>query len=177
MFLHSVVELTRNIWEPMMAKRRSRKLLEADRFQARVISLMRVPHDDWNEWEQDWLQDEAQRPNDYLYSDKERVILNQLIACSTTFTQYNGCSVQEMLNIAYPYRKDYDEDDEAFLEQLHDWRARDLKVRQISRLASLYRLTDPLQRADMVDDVMRVTRTQNSSEQLGNDSYESNRYA
>jgi len=81
-----------------------------------------------------------------------------------------------MLNIAYPYRKDCDEDDEAFLEQLHDWRATDLKVRQISRLASLYRLTDPLQRDDMVEDVMRATRRQDSSEQLSNENYVSNRY-
>ena len=40
------------------------------------------------------MRDEAQRPNDYIYSDKERAILNQLIACSTTFTHYSECSVQ-----------------------------------------------------------------------------------
>ena len=44
-----------------MAKRRSRKLLAADQFQARVILLLRVAHADWNEWEQDWLLDEARR--------------------------------------------------------------------------------------------------------------------
>jgi hypothetical protein len=159
-----------------MARRRSRKLLDADRFQDRVISLMRTPHADWNEWELDWLHDEARRSDDYIYSDKERVILNQLIACSTTFTHYSGCSVQELLNIAHPYRKDGDEDDEAFLEQLHEWRVSDLKVRQISRLASLCRLTDSLQRDEIVADVMRATRKQDF-EQPGNDNYESNRLA
>jgi hypothetical protein len=53
-----------------MARRRSRQLLESDRFQASVISLLRVAHADWNEWEQDWLLDEARRPNDYIYSER-----------------------------------------------------------------------------------------------------------
>jgi hypothetical protein len=57
-----------------MAKRRSRKLLKADRFRGRVGWLLRIAHSDWNEWEQDWLQDEAQRPDDTIYSEKEHVI-------------------------------------------------------------------------------------------------------
>ena len=123
---------------------------------------------------QEWLQDEAQRPNDYIYSDKERIILNQLIACATTLTHYSECSVQELLNVAYQYRKDLDEDDEAYLEQLHNWRATDLKVRQISRLASICRLTEALQRDEIVAEVMRATRKPESSEHR---SYESSRFA
>ncbi len=152
-----------------MAKRRSRKLLEADRFQARVISLLCVAHADWNEWEQDWLLDEARRPDDYIYSEKERVILNRLIACATTFTHYSEWSVREMLDVAYPYRKDLDEDDETFLEQLDDWRATDLKVRQINRLASLCRLTEFLPRDEIVAEVTRDTRKQDLSEPGGNE--------
>jgi hypothetical protein len=150
-----------------MAKRRSRKLLEADRFQARVISLLRITHADWNEWEQDWLFDEARRPNDYIYSEKERVILNRLIACATTFTHYSEWSVWEMLDVAYPYRKDLDEDDEAFLEQLRNGRVCDLKVRQINRLANLCRLTEFLPRDEVVADVIRATRGQDLSEPVG----------
>ena len=157
-----------------MAKRRSRKLIEADQFHARIVSLMRVSHADWNEWEQDWLQDEAQRPTDYIYSDKERAILNQLITCSTTFTHYSECSVQELLNVAYQYREDLDEDDEPYLEKLYKWRATDLKVRQISRLASICRLTEALQRDEIVAEVMRATRKSESSEHR---SYESSRFA
>jgi hypothetical protein len=156
-----------------MAKRRSRKLLEADRFQARAISLLRVARADWNEWEQDWLLDEARRPSDYIYSEKERVILNQLIACATTFTHYSEWSVREMHDVAYPYRKDLDEDDEAFLEKLFDWRATDLKVRQISRLASLCRQTELLPRDEIVADVMRATRRQDFSEPVGYENHES----
>jgi hypothetical protein len=157
-----------------MTKRRGRKLIEADQFHARVVSLLRVSHADWNEWEQDWLQDEAQRPDNYIYSDKERAILNQLIACSTTFTHYSECSVQELLNVAYQYRKDLDADDEAYLEQLHSWYATDLKVRQISRLASISRLMEALRRDEIVAEVMRATRKQESPE---NPSYESRRFA
>jgi hypothetical protein len=160
-----------------MAKRRSRKLLEADRVQARVISLLRVVHADWNEWEQDWMLDEAQRPDDYIYSEKERVILNRLIACSTTFTHYSEWSVQEMLDVAYPYRKDLDEDDEAFLDRLHKWCATDLKVRQISRLARLCRLTEFLPHDEMVTGVMRATRRQDLFESGGNENYESSHLA
>jgi hypothetical protein len=152
-----------------MAKRRSRKLSEADQFQSRVISLLRVAHADWNEWEQDWLLDEARRPDGYVYSEKERVILNQLIACASTFAHYSEWSIQEMLDVAYPYRKDLDEDDEAFLEQLHDRRATDLKVRQISRLARLCRLTEFLPRDEIVADVMRAARGQDFSEPDGNE--------
>jgi hypothetical protein len=158
-----------------MARRRNRQLLESDRFQASVISLLRLVHADWNEWEQDWLLDEARRPNDYIYSERERVILNRLIACATTFTHYSEWSVREMLDAAYPYRKDVDEDDESFLEQLHHWRVTALKVRQINRLANLCRVTEFLPHDQAVSDVMRNTRAQNFSETTGNENYESNR--
>jgi hypothetical protein len=81
-----------------------------------------------------------------------------------------------MLDVTYPYRKDEDEDDEAFLEQLYGWRATDLKVRQINHLAGLCRLTEFLPRDEIVANVMRATRTQDSSEQPGGNS-ESNRFA
>jgi hypothetical protein len=107
---------------------------------------MCVSHAYWTEWEEEWLEDEAPRPADYIYTDTERVILDQLIICSMTFTHYSECSIQEMLKSAYAYRKDFDEDDETFLEQVHAWRATDLKLRQISRLANLCRLIEPLER-------------------------------
>jgi hypothetical protein len=154
-----------------MAKRRSKKLLEADRFRARVISLLRIRHADWNDWEHDWLLDEARRPDDYIYTEKERVVLNRLIATSTTFTHYSEHSVQELLDIAYPYRKDLDEDGEEFLEQIYRWRATDLKVRQISRLASLCCLTEALPHDKTVADVMRATRG-DDTDPFGKEVYE-----
>lgn len=159
-----------------MAKRRSKKLLEADRFRARVISLLCIRHPDWNDWEHDWLLDEARRPDDYVYTEKERVVLNRLTASSTTFTHYSEQSVQELLDLAYPYRKDLDEDDEEFLEQIYRWGAKDLKVRQISRLASLCRLTEVLPRDKTVADVMRATRT-NYADPFGDEVYETSQIA
>jgi hypothetical protein len=147
-----------------MAKRRRRELVEADQFHATVVSLMRVSHAHWTEWEEEWLEDEARRPTDYIYTDTERVILDQLIACSKTFTHYSECSIQEMLKIAYPYCKDFDEDDEAFLEQVHAWGATDLKLRQVSRLASLCRLVEPLERDETVQELMRGLRKRDSSD-------------
>jgi hypothetical protein len=153
-----------------MAKCRSRKLLEADRFRGRVGWLLRIAHSDWNEWEQDWLQDEAQRPDDTIYSEKEHVILAQLIACATTFTHYGEWSVRELVAAAYPYRADLDEDDTALLEQLCRWRATDLKVRQINRLADLVRLTEFVPRDETVAVVLRATRKPHSPEQVRDES-------
>ena len=154
-----------------MTKRRSKKLVEADRFQARVISLLCIRHADWNDWEYDWLVDEARRPDGYIYTEKERAVLNRLIASSTTFTHYSEHSVQELRDIAYPYRKDLDEDDEEFLEQIYRWRAVDLKVRQISRLASLCRLTESLPRDKAVAEVMRASRG-DDTDPFGKEIYE-----
>lgn len=154
-----------------MAKRRSRKLFEADRIRARAISLLCIRHADWNDWEHDWLLDEARRPDDYIYTEKERMVLNRLIAASTTFTYYSEHSVREMLDIAYPNRKDSDEDDEEFLEKLYRWRATNLKVRQISRLASLCRLTEALPRDETVADVLRATRG-DDTDPFGKEGYE-----
>ena len=123
-----------------MTKRRSRALIEADAFHAVVVSLLRIPHDDWDEWQETWLLDEARRSADYIYSAKERVVLNKFVAFSKTFTDYAGYTVSELARFAYPHRAEFDEDDEEFLEQLHEWRVTDLKLRQVRRLAGICRV-------------------------------------
>ena len=141
-----------------MAKRRSKKLLEADRFRARVVSLLQVRHSDWSEREFDWLKDEAQRLDDYIYTDKERIFLNRLIACTATFTSYSEWSIKDMMDILYPYRKHLDEEGEEFVEKIHRWGATALKVRQINYLAQLCRITEDLPRDSAVAEAMRATR-------------------
>jgi hypothetical protein len=136
--------LLRCVTDPMsgaraVAKRRRRELVEADQFHATVVSLLCVSHADWNQWEQEWLEDEAQRPTDYIYTDNEWKVLNKLVAYSKTFTHYAGYSIQGLLKIACPYRVDMSEHDEKFLEQLHAWGATDLKLRQVRHLASICR--------------------------------------
>lgn len=51
---------------------------EADNFRATVISLRNIKHPDWNDWEWNWLNDEAVRKADYLYTETERAVLDKL---------------------------------------------------------------------------------------------------
>jgi hypothetical protein len=149
-----------------MAKRlrRSKKLREADRFHAQVVSLLGERHTDWDEFDHNWLFQEARRPDDYVYTDRERVILNRLIARATVFTHYSERSVQELIGMAYEYRKDLNEDGEAFIEKLHRWRATKLRVRQIDWLASVVRLSYPLPRDQEVAEVIRATWAEDEME-------------
>lgn len=145
-------------FQGLAVAKRSRKLLAADTFRARVLKLRSLPESDWRDWEADWLDNEAVRPQDYVYSDKERVILNQLIASATPFENYNGWSIPELLKIAYRYRADLDEDDEQFVERLWLCQPRALRVRQLDRLARLARLAEPIGWDEQVQSVLRETR-------------------
>jgi hypothetical protein len=144
--------------------RRSKKLQEADRFRAQVMTLINEPRTDWSDWEYDWLQSEARRPEDYVYTERERTILNRLIARARVFTHYSEHSVQEMVQIAYRYRADLDEDNEAFVEQVHKSRANWLRVREINRLAGIVRLSYALSYDKDVQAVMRLIWTEDDAE-------------
>ena len=52
---------------------------EADKFRETVVSLLRVEHPDWNEWEWTWLNDESRRRQDYRYTEAEQKVLDRLI--------------------------------------------------------------------------------------------------
>jgi hypothetical protein len=138
--------------------KRSKKLLKADAFRARVLRLQRLPDSDWRDWEADWLDKEAVRSEDYAYSDKERVILNQLIASATPFEGYNGWSILDLLKIVYRYRADLDEDNEEFVERLWKRQPCTLRVRQLNRLAGLARLSEPIGWDEQVQSVLREAR-------------------
>jgi hypothetical protein len=123
-----------------MAKRKTRAQIESEQFHAIVVELLRVRHADWDDWEHDeWLLDQAQRPADYNYSDRQWALLKRLVARTKTFTQYAGYTVPELLAIAYPPRLNLDEPGQDFVEKVHRWNAKDLKVRQIRFLAGLCR--------------------------------------
>jgi hypothetical protein len=123
-----------------MAKRQRDELVKADEFHAKVANLLRTRRSDWSEWEETFLLDNAQRPNDFIYSEAQWSVLNRLIGCSKSYTQYSDYTVPELLAIAYPTRFDLDEDAQEFLETVARWKATDLKRRQIRRLAGLARL-------------------------------------
>ena len=129
-----------------MAKRKSRAQLESEQFHAIVVELLRVRHADWNPWELEWLLDQAQRPADYEYSDKQWAVLRRLVAQTKTFKQYAGYTVPELLAIAYPARFDIGEGSRDFVEKVHRWNAKDLKVLQIRTLAGICRCFEDIPR-------------------------------
>jgi len=114
-----------------------RERAEADEFRALAIALLGDRHNDWNDWEYDWLRDETRRQPDYIYTEKERAVLDRLQSYAKSFTEYAGYTVPELIAIAYVCRFDLDEDGQEFVEKLHAWRATDLKRRQIKRLAGI----------------------------------------
>ena len=134
-----------------MAKRRKRELVESDRFHAAVVSLLRVRHSDWTEWEETWLLDNAQRPQDYLYSEDQRRILKELISFSKSHGSYAGYTVQELAEIAWRGRYDVDEDAQEFIETVRRWNATELKLRQIRRLAGIARIFERVGRDQVLD--------------------------
>jgi hypothetical protein len=145
-----------------MAKRRRRlELVEADRYHALAVSLLCMRHSDWweREWEETFLLDQVQRPDDYIYSDAQQTKLKQLKHFSRSFTEYAGYSVRELLRVAYSRRHDlYDDEDQEWVETLFGWGATDLKMRQISRLANICRMYEPIGRDALTDAAMDEMR-------------------
>jgi hypothetical protein len=141
-----------------VAKRKTRAQIESEQFHAIVVELLRVRHADWDEWEHDeWLLDQAQRPADYEYSDKQWAFLKRLVARTKTFTQYAGYTVPDLVAIVYPPRLDLDESSQEFVERIHRWKARDLKVRQIRLLAGLCRIFEDIPRDPDVEAAAKQT--------------------
>lgn len=128
------------VWSEPTAKPETRAQIESEQFHATVVELLRVRHSDWNGWEHDeWLLDQARRPADYAYSDKQWALLKRLVARTRTFTQYAGYTVPDLVSIAYPARLDLDEGSQEFVERVYRWNAKDLKVLQIRSLAGICR--------------------------------------
>jgi hypothetical protein len=141
-----------------MAKRKTRAQIESEQFHAIVVELLRIRHADWNEWEHDeWLLDQAQRPADYEYSDKQWAVLKRLVARTKTFTQYAGYTVPDLVAIVYPARLDLDEPNQEFVEKIHRWNAKDLKVRQIKTLAAICRCFEDIPRDPDVEAAAKYT--------------------
>jgi hypothetical protein len=147
-----------------MARRKSRKVLEAEQFHATVVWLMSLSGAEWSPWEEGWLHDEGRRPIGYVYTKTEREKLNQLIAVARPFTHYSYYSVQELLQLADKYRADYKYyEDEEFLDELKKSGTTELRLRQIDRLATLIRRSEPLTRDEEVEEVLRQTRLHDAS--------------
>lgn len=114
------------------AQRQSAEALE---FRTSARALLHDRYNDWNDWEFD----EARRPLDYIYSEREGAVLKRLQHYSRSFTEYAGYSVPELIAIAHASRFDFQEHEQEFAEKVHRWGATHLKRRQIRLLASLCR--------------------------------------
>jgi hypothetical protein len=135
-----------------MAKRRRRlELIEADKFRASALSLLRVRHADWDPYEREFLDDQVKRPDDYIYTDNQWRFLKRLVSFSKTYNHYAGHTVQELLRIAYSRLLDLDYEDQEFVKKLYGWNATDLKLRQINHLASICRIFEPVGRDALND--------------------------
>lgn len=140
-----------------MARPNKRDLL-AEAFRLRVMELRAMPDADWNDWEVDWLDSQARRPAGYIPSEKERMILNQLLASTKTFEGYNGWTVKELLVMGQSYIADLDESNQGFVRGLVTRRPSVLRVRQINQLSNICRMTEDIGRDEGVDEVMREVR-------------------
>lgn len=147
-----------------MAIRRSKSLLEADKFRATVMFLRLRTDVDWKPYEDNWLETQARRPPDYIFSDKQRKILNRLIAAATLFSVYSEYSVVELIRMAYPFRFEHPfPEDESFLEYHYTNGTTALPVRLVRDLANLYRRRELLQWDEAVEAVFRETWTEDTS--------------
>lgn len=145
-----------------MARPNKREIL-AEAFRLRVMELRSMPDADWNDWEADWLDSQARRPSDYLPSEKERMILNQLLASVKTFEGYNGWTVKELLVMGQRYIADLDEGSQEFVRGLVARQSMVLRVRQINQLSDICRMTEDIGRDEDVDEVMREVRRRDDS--------------
>lgn len=138
--------------------RRSKQDVEAEAFRLRVLELRALPGADWNDWEADWLDSQARRPASTIPSDKERVILNQLIASAKAFVGYNGLTIPELIVMAGRYFADLDEASQDFVTGLDEHRPTTLRVRQIHQLARICRINEDIGTDEAVEGVMREVR-------------------
>ncbi|MGE0563030.1 MAG: hypothetical protein AB7O50_00820 [Pseudolabrys sp.] len=143
-----------------MAKR-SKDQEDADKFRASVERL-RLLGEIFRDWEADWLDSEARRPAGYVFSEKERVILNQIKAVAHTFEGYSGYSVTELINMVYRYRADLDHEGEKFVERLKNEGARTLPVRQLVYLVTLARVSESIPKDELVEEALAETYTRDA---------------
>jgi hypothetical protein len=140
-----------------MAKRRSKKLEEADRFRAMVERLRFRDDVEWREYEEKFLETQVRRPDDYIFSDRQWKILKQLLATSTLFTHYAGESVPVLFKTVYLYRAELDEHGEDFVTRHYKVGTMQLAVRDICYLARLYRKRYLLEQDERVESVLGQT--------------------
>jgi len=133
----------------------------AEAFRLRVMELRSISDADWNDWEADWLDSQVRRPSGYLPSEKERMVMNRLLASTKTFHGYNGLTIKELLVMAQRYLADLDESSQDFVNGLAARQPIVLRVREINELSNICRMTEDIGRDYLVDEVMRLVWRRN----------------
>jgi hypothetical protein len=144
-----------------VARPKPKEVEEDESFRDAIARLQRLIDSDWNDWEADWLDSQADRAPSYKFTENQRITFNQLIASTTPFENYNGWSIAELVTIAHQYRADLAEEDEEFVLRLRERNPQYLRVRQLNRLAKIARLSEAIGRDDQVESVLRETRSRN----------------
>jgi hypothetical protein len=71
---------------PRRITKAQQELAKADKFRAAAAAFLQLRHNDWNDFEYDWLVDEVRRRPGYIYSEKEHAVLDGLRACAKSVT-------------------------------------------------------------------------------------------
>jgi len=119
---------------PRVSKERRR----ADQFRCRAAEMLKDP--DWlDEGVRYWLQKQLRRQDGYVYSENEHAALARIVAASTLFQGWDGCSVGELLNAAYRYKADGNDDDERVLDEFVARNVTQLRLGEMGHLVNFCR--------------------------------------
>jgi hypothetical protein len=106
-------------------------------FRELAAELYALKYSDWTEWEWDWLDQMAKKPESYIHSETERAKLAQIYSYSRLFSEHDARSVIDMVKICFRYHADFTEEDGDFIVELYEREACSVRKRQLRRLVRL----------------------------------------
>jgi hypothetical protein len=116
----------------------ARRAKDVTFFRELADQLLHLDHNDWTEWEWDWLAAMASKPDSYGPSDKEREKLAQIHSYSELCAGHDGLTVEAMLRSCHSCHLEFLEEDSDFIVELYQRNARVVRRRQLRRLVRLY---------------------------------------
>jgi hypothetical protein len=101
--------------------------------------LFLLKHNDWTDWELEWLGQMARKSDKYKHSDAERAKLAQIYSFSRLKSSYEGHTVMEMVRVGHNYLADLSENDEEFIVGLFEREPKSIRIREMWRVIRLAR--------------------------------------
>jgi hypothetical protein len=96
-----------------------RKLDAAHAFREQIERLLdETPRRYLSDWFIDWAESELRRDRFYVYTDKERAVLDRQLSRLRPVSSFGDCAISELISMAATYRADCDEDDDELLSTL-----------------------------------------------------------